>query len=328
MKRYHMSLLSLAVLLCLLAACSPVSVSPQEEGYRDVSIAMGFVPNVQFTPMYVALERGYFEEEGLNIELDYGMETDLLQQVGANKVPFAIVSGDQTILARGNGLPVTYVFNWYRRFPVCIVSMASSGITEPADLVGRTVGTTALEGASYLGWLAFLKQVGIPAADIDLQVIGYTQVPSLVEGRVDAAISYAMNEPVQLKAAGHEVNVFYLDSYTHLVSNGIVTNDMTIEEEPELVERVVRAFRRGLQDTIDDPDAAFEITRKAIPEMDDDTAVLQRAVLEECVVFWRGDNLGASVPEHWKESVELLQEIGLLETDVDPDGLYTNTFVE
>ncbi len=314
-------------LLMLLSACAGPGQRAGGE-LRKVTIAMGFIPNVQFAPMYVALERGYFREEGLEVVLDYGMETDLLQRVGTNDLQFAVASGDQVILARANGLPVQYVLNWYRRFPVCVVSMADAGITEPAHLVGKTIGTPVMGGASYIGWLAFLDEVGIAPESVNLQVIGYTQVASLVEKRVDAAICYALNEPIQLAQTGYKANVFYLDRYTKLVSNGIVTNEQTIKKEPRLVRSVVRAFLRGLQDTLQDPEAAFEITRKVIPEMDEATAKLQRAVLQECLNYWQGEKLGESRPEDWEESVAFLKKIKLVTTDVKPTTLYTNKFIK
>jgi len=319
--------LAAIVAAVLIGGCSrPVGRSGSQD-LQKVTIAMGFIPNVQFAPMYVAIERGYFAQEGLEVELDYGMETDLLQRVGANDLSFAVASGDQVVLARANGLPVKYVLNWYRRFPVCVVSMAEEGIDQPEKLAGKTVGIPAMEGASYIGWLAFLEEIGLPPESVNLQAIGYAQVAALVEGRVDAAVCYALNEPIQLVESGHEINVFYLDRYTQLVSNGIITNDVTIGKQPQLVWDVVRAFRRGLQDTIDDPDAAFDITRKAIPEMDEATARLQRAVLEESLGFWRAEELGVSQPEAWEHSVSLMGEIGLLSSDVDPEDLYTNEFV-
>lgn len=316
------------VALLTLVGCANGPAQREAKMPQKVAIAMGFIPNIQFAPMYVAIERGYFAEEGLQVELDYGMETDLLQRVGMNQLQFAIGSGDQVILARANDLPVKYVLNWYRRFPVCVVSLADKGITEPQQLVGKTVGIPATSGASYIGWLAFLDQVGIPSDDVNLQVIGYTQVASLIEKRVDAAICYALNEPVQLAEADYDINVFYLDRYTHLVSNGLITNDETIKRNPKLVQKVVRAFLRGLQDTIDDPKAAFETTRKVIPEMDDATAKLQRAVLQECIAFWSGEDLGKSQAGDWEESVSFLKKLGLLAVDIKPRSLYTNKFIK
>jgi len=315
------------VVLCL-AGCGGSSALRGEANPRKVTIAMGFIPNVQFAPMYVALEHGYFREEGLDVALDYGMETDLLQRVGTNDLQFALASGDQVILARGNGLPVQYVANWYRRFPVCVVSMMESGISEPGQLAGKTVGTPVMGGASYIGWLAFVDEVGLAPDSVKLQVIGYTQVASLVEKRVDAAVCYALNEPIQLTQAGYKINVFYLDRYTRLVSNGLISNDQTIKKDPKLVQAVVRAFLRGLADTLQDPDAAFEATRKVIPEMDEATARLQRTVLQECLRYWQAEKLGASQPEDWEESVSLLKKLKLLSADVKPTALYTNRFIK
>jgi NitT/TauT family transport system substrate-binding protein len=318
-------LLFVALVLCTLALAACAQPTPAEP--QKVTLAMGFIPNVQFTPVYVALEQGFFAEQGLEVELDYGMETDLLQRLAVGDVRFAIASGDQVILARANDLPVTYVASWYRRFPVCVVSLAESGIETPQDLVGKRVGIPALEGASYIGWLAFLDGAGIPRESVDLQVIGYTQVASLTENRVDAVVSYALNEPVQLRQSGYDINVFYLDEYTQLISNGLITSDQTIAEETELVQRMVTAFVQGIEATLADPDAAFAITRQYIPEMDDQAAVLQRAVLEECLNFWRAEQLGHNDPAAWEASVALLREMGLITTDLAPETLYTNAFV-
>jgi NitT/TauT family transport system substrate-binding protein len=331
--------MAILALAALLSGCSAPAATPAAEAtaaapeavasseLEAVTLAMGFIPNVQFAPVYVALERGYFADEGLEVTLDYGMETDLLKSVGTNQLQFAVASGDQVILARANDLPVVYVANWYRTFPVCVVSLAETGIATPEDLAGKTVGTPVLEGASYIGWLALVNQVGLAADEVDLQVIGYTQVASLTEKRVDAAICYAFNEPTQLTESGYEINVFNLDSYTTLPSNGLITNEQTIAERPEVVQALVRAFLRGLQDTLDDPDAAFEITRRAIPEMDDDSAPLQRAVLGAALPYWTGDPLGASDLEGWAEAIAFMRESGLLTRDLEADSMVTNQFI-
>lgn len=324
MRKSFLILIMMAIAV-IAAGCSPTAAPAKEN--ESVTIAMGFTPNVQFAPFYVAMERGYFSEEGINLKLDYGMETDLLQQLGSGKLQFAVTSGDQVILARASGLPVKYIANWYRRFPVCIVSLADSGISEPAMLAGKVVGIPALQGASYIGWQAFVQESGINPQDVTLQAIGYTQVASLIEKRVDAVICYAMNEPVQLRNDGWDINVFYLDKYTSLISNGLVTNDNTIQTNPELVRSVVRAFLRGLQDTLQDPDAAFAITRKYIPEMNDETAKLQRSVLDECLLFWQSDTPGFNDPTAWEESVNLLSELGLLSAPLEPESVYTNQFI-
>jgi NitT/TauT family transport system substrate-binding protein len=286
---------------------------------------MGFIPNVQFTPIYVAMEKGYFAEEGIALELDYGMETDLLKLVGTGEIQFVIGSGDQVILARGQGLPVVYVANWYRRFPVGVAALEP--LNSPQDLVGLEVGIPGLYGASYIGWQALLDAASIDPADVSLVSIGYTQVESLVTGQVDAAVIYAMNEPVQLRQQGYDVGVLYVVDYIDFVSNGLITNEETIAAQPELVRGMVSAMMRGLRDTLDDPDAAFAICRQYVAEIDDQSAPLQRAVLEEALNFWRAEDLGRSDPDAWSASTAFMHQIGLIDAELDPQTMFSNDFL-
>ncbi len=298
--------------------------SPAPE-QRTVILAMGFIPNVQFTPVYVAIEKGYFAQEGITLELDYGMEHDLLKLVGMDEMQFVIGSGDQVILARSQGLPVVYVANWYRRFPVAVAAIEP--LSEAEALRGMDVGIPGLYGASYIGWQALLDATGISPEDVNLVSIGYTQVESQVTGQVDAAVIYAMNEPVQLRQQGYEVSVLQVADYIDFVSNGLISNEKTIAEQPELVRSMVLALVRGLEDTLADPDAAFAICRKHVAEIDDESAPLQRAVLEAALDFWRADALGRSVPEAWAVSEAFMRQIGLIDAAIDPETLYTNAFV-
>ena len=314
--------LCLLPLAALLIACAGASATPEP---RTVTLAMGFVPNVQFTPVYVAIERGYFAEEGITLTLDYGMETDLLKLVGTGEMQFVIGSGDQVILARAQGLPVVYVANWYRRFPVAVAALQP--LNGPQDLVGMDVGIPGLYGASYIGWQALLDATGINAEDVNLISIGYTQVESLVTEQVDAAVIYAMNEPVQLRAQGYEVSMIEVDDYVDFVSNGMITNEETIAQQPELIRGMVRALLRGLQDTLDDPDAAFAICRQHVPEIDEDSAPLQRLVLEAALTFWEAEILGRSDPDAWAASVAFMQQIGMVSGDLDPRSTYSNDFI-
>jgi NitT/TauT family transport system substrate-binding protein len=313
----------LIVLVSLAGCATPdptATPAPQE-----VVLSMGFIPNVQFAPFYVAVERGYFAQEGLEIAFDYGMETDLLKLVGVGERQFVVGSGDQVILARAQGLPVVYVMNWYRRFPVAVASLEP--MKDPRALVGQTVGIPGLYGASYIGWLALLDAAGIEPSAVNLTSIGYTQVESLVAGQVDAAVVYAMNAPVQLGQQGYEVSLISVADHIDFVSNGLITNEETIAEQPELVRGVVRAALRGLRDTLDDPDAALAICRRYVPEIDDESAPLQRAVLEESLNFWRADTLGRSNPEAWEASHAFMRQIGLVEADLDVPAMFSNDFL-
>jgi putative riboflavin transport system substrate-binding protein len=338
MKKRHQVISVVAMLAgiaWLLGGCASAgdTATPQK-----VTLAMGYIPNVQFTPFYVAVEKGYFADEGIEIGFDYGWETDLLKLVGSDDLQFAIASGDQVILARSQGLPVVYVLNWYRRFPVCVMSLTKTGILDPQDLVGKRVGTPVTYGASYIGWRALLEAVGLNEADMELISIGYTQVAALSEAQVDAAICYAMNEPVQMQSAGYDLNVINVADYANLPSNGLITNEKTIQEHPELVQGMVRAALRGLAFTLENPDQAFDIALKYVPEAGSDaqTKAVSRAILAKSVEFWNAPpgQLGRIDETEWQAALQLMQKMGLVPTgtgqtnDTAVSSMYTNQFVQ
>lgn len=322
-------LIMVVIVLCLVAltGCGTSPTPPPAASPTEVTLAMGYIPNVQFAPFYVAANKGYFADENLDIEFDYGMETDLLNLVGTDALQFAVASGDQVILARGQGLPVVYVMTYFQKFPVAVVSLEDVPLQEPADLVGRSVGIPGLWGASYIGWLALLYSEGIEEQEIPLQSIGYTQVASLTEGQVDAAVVYAANEPVQLRQAGYDPHIIYVADYMNLVSNGIITNEKTIAERPELVDGLVRAVLRGIQYTIDHPQEAFEICLEYVPEAGGENRETQMAVLEESIKFWRSERLGYSDPSAWEISQKFMLEVGLAQTETDVEEMFTNQFI-
>lgn len=324
MKKVNLLLMTLS--LIALSACQSTAAPPSSSSPTEVTLAMGFIPNVQFTPFYVAVSKGYYAEENLQINFDYGAETDLLSLVGTDALQFAVASGDQVILARAQGVPVVYAMTYFQRFPVAVVSLESVPLQAPSDLIGRSVGIPA-PGASYVGWQALLYAVGIDEPEIPIEFIGYTQIASLTEGRVEAAVVYAANEPVQLRQAGYDFNIIYVADYINLVSNGMITNEKTIAENPDLVARLVRATVRGLRYTMDHPEEAFEICLEFVPEAGGQNRETQTAVLEESINFWKSEHLGYSDPAAWEASQEFMLQIGLVETRTEVDKMFTNQFI-
>ncbi len=312
----------------VLAACSGAVNSPEPTvPLTPIRLPMGYIPNVQYAPFYVAVERGYYRQEGLEVEFDYSWETDAMALVGANELQFAVVSGEQVPLARAQGLPVVYVMAWWHDYPVGVAAPIESGIDSPQDLVGKRVGIPCLCGASYVGYQALLNAEGIDPASVTLDVIGYTQVEALLAGREDAVVIYANNEPVQLAAQGMPVTVLRTADYVPLASNGLITNEATIAERPELVRAMVRASLRGLADTLADPDTAFEICKKFVEGLDQADQAVQRQVLQASLEFWRADRLGYSDPAGWDNMQAVLLDMGLLERPVDMAQAFTNDFV-
>ena len=333
----------------LLAGCAPVPAAPtasavpemdratppatvvaqEDRPLTPITLAMGYIPSVQFAPFYMAQERGYFEQAGLAVTYRYGFETDLLKLVGTNELQFVIGSGEEVILGRSQGLPVRYVMRWYRKFPAVLFAKARSGIASPADLAGKTVGVPGLFGANYVGWEALVYATGVEERKVTLQSIGFTQATAVSQDLVDAAMDYVVNGPVQLRLAGEEVVVLPVSEYIDLPSNGIITNEQTIREKPELVQAMVTALTMGLRDTLDDPDAAFEASLRAVPEAGGEQAAVNRAIFDESLKLWQAPDaeLGLSDAETWARAAQFMKEMGLIQVDVAVADLFTNEFV-
>jgi NitT/TauT family transport system substrate-binding protein len=211
------------------------------------------------------------------------------------------------------------------------VAKAESGINTPEDLRGKRIGVPILAGASYVGLRAILAANGLEESDVRLEVTGFNQVEALLSDNVDAVVVYTNNETVQLRARGIDVNEFRVVDYVHLASNGIVTNEVTIQENPELIRSMARAVTRGLEDTLQNPDEAFEISKKfveGLAQADQEIQAVQREVLATSITFWENETLGKTDREAWENMQSVLLEMGLIPQPLDLDQAFSNDFIE
>jgi len=323
-KKYLMILTSLWIATGLiLSACQGVEVVEAPE-MIPMRLTMGFIPNIQFAPVYVAIEKGYFRDAGFEVILEYGDETDAVALVGAGDQTFAIASGEQILLARAQGLPVTYVAAWFQEYPVGVVSLSEQNHRRPEDLVGAQVGIPGLYGASYIGFKALLSAGGLTEDDVRLLSIGFNQVEALSTGQTDSAVIYLANEPVVLKGQGYDVDVMRVADYLELVSNGLVTNEDTIKNNPEMVTGFIQALLSGIADTIEDPDEAYQISKNYVENLEEADRAIQTEVLAESIKLWQTDQLGYSEPAGWINMQQVLIDMGLLEAPLELDKAYTN----
>lgn len=309
-----------------------------------MDIAMGYIPNVQFAPFYVAADRSYYLAEGISPNFKHGFATEIITQVGLGNEKFAVTDGEQVLIARSQGIPVVAVLSLYPEAPIGIVALAQKGLNTPEDLRGKTVGVSALYGTSYHTLLAYLAANGLTEADIRVLNIGYTQVEAIESGQVDAAVVFLNNEKIILENRGLVLKTFDFADSIDFVGATLITNEDTIKNQPGLVRGVVQATRKGMESVLKQPRDAFDIARRTIQGLDESQEVSaeQRQVLIESSKRWinsdlaGGDQdtpanpygvLGEQTEALWSATKAALQAQQALGSDVAVDAAYTNQFL-
>ncbi len=320
-------ILVLAIIL-LAASCSPgQGPEPTPGELTHIRLPMGYIPNVQYAPFYAAVEEGFYAEEGLEIDFDYSFETDGVALVGANELQFSLVSGEQVPIARAEGIPIVYVMAWYKEYPVAVIAKSEQNLKEPQDLAGKRVGLPGLFGANYVGLRALMEYAGLEEKDLTLESVGFNQVEVLATDTSEVIVGYITNEPVQLAAMGYDLNIIRVSDYLDLVSNGLITNQTTIDENPDLIRRMVRATLRGIQFTVEHPREAFQYCFKYVDGLEDADQDVQMQVLESSVALYQTNPYGYSHPEAWENMQAVLLEMGLMKSPINLEEAYTNEFI-
>lgn len=321
--------LNLLCVTLLLVGCASPGGTPTSstEALTAIRLPMGYIPDVQFAPFYAAVEEGFFREAGIELSFDYSFETDGVALVASGELPFALVSGEQVLLARAQGLPVVYVAAWYQDYPVAVSAKVEQGIDIPADLAGKRIGIPGLFGSSYVGLRALLAYAGIAESEVTLDTIGFNQVEALALDQEQAVVVYTNNEPIQLAARGYEITTLRVSDYVRLASNGLITNEKTLQENPELVQRMVNAMLRGVRFTSTYPDEVFEICKSYVENLAQADQTTQRQVLGVSIELWQADRLGYTDPAAWENMQQVLIDMGLLTAPLDLEQAYTNDFI-
>lgn len=318
----------LLVLLALFTACGGTSsnngnATPTSgTTMQKVSIGLGYIPDVQFAPFYVAQSKGYYRHAGLDVTFHHGIVNDLIGSMALGHDTFVFASGDEELVARSKGLKVVDVATVFQKYPVSLIVPANSAIRTLADLKGHSIGEPGPFGATHTGLLALLYQAHLTTSDVKIQAIGFTQVTALIGHKVDAVVGYSNNEPLQLRKQGLAVRTFNVSDYQPLVSNGIITTEDTLHNQHALVQGFVQATLKGLKDVIAKPAEAVQISKSYVPGMDVERAT---SVLQATIPIWQGNGqLGYNDSATWQSMERFLVAQKIIPGGQDFAQAYTN----
>ncbi|HJS77262.1 MAG TPA: ABC transporter substrate-binding protein [Burkholderiales bacterium] len=223
-------------------------------------------------PYFVAIDKGYYKAEGLNVSIDPGAgSVEGINRVasGAYELGFADINSLVKYRDNPRNLPVKAVMMVYDTPAFSIVTLRKNGIAKPKDLEGKVLGAPAPDGA-YAQWPIFVQANKIDASKVKIENIGFpVREPMLAQGKVDAITGFWFSSYMNLKANGvkdEDIVVLHMrDHGVDLYGNVIIANPDFMRFSPKAVAGFVRATIRGIQDTIKSPETAIDSLMKRNP---------------------------------------------------------------
>lgn len=317
-----------------LVACSPADVASDADGggsgeLTPVTLQIDGAAVPYYAPLYEAVEQGYFEEQGLDVEFTYAEGASILQNVAAGNVQFGFPNGDSVITAQGSGVDVDVVHTTYQQgIGAVLFDEEEHDISSPADLAGLNVAVTDLGSPNYIQLQAMLETEGLSIDDIEVTVVGSGAiVQALQNGEVDA-IAFSRLRYYALESAGFPVGQILSDEYLPSFGNVLVTSPAFRDESPEVVSGFVEAVDQGIEYVMDDPATAIAEVIPAYADTfagqeDDVTNVIEEVFIPD---LWtseatEAEGLGYGDLDRWQASIDSQAEFGIIDESFDAADL-------
>ena len=288
-------------------------------------------------PYFVALDKGYYAAEGLEVTIDTGQGSlEAIPRVasGTYQIGFADINSLIKFRDKNPDLPIKGILMTYDKPPFAIVTLADHGIRAPKDLEGKKLGAPAPDGA-FAQWKAFVKENDIDASKVTIENVGFpVREPMLADGQVDAITGFSFSSFLNLKSKGvpeDEIIVLLMaDHGLELYGNTIIVNPQFAADNPEAVKGFVRATIKGWRDTVADPAAAIEhlLQRADVARQEVELERLEMCLRDNVLTdYVKANGFGGVDPDRLATSIE---QIGVTYEFTDrpaPDAVFTSEFL-
>lgn len=291
--------------------------------------APDFLP--AFAPFQLALGKGYYEEEGLDVTFRVGQGgADVATQVAVGNADMGGGMGDTALIVRPNGLELRGVALLGGQGLTHLAWRNDSGIESIADFRGRSVGVISFQDTAYYNLLAVLADNGLSRSDVDIQALGSGgMIQNMIAGSIDA-MSGVPEWLVAIEDAGVELTVAPARDYFPAQAQAILASDSFIESNPEAVGAFVRATLRGVADVIADPAQAAQDYVTYVDRHAENVEQIERIMrfyVESVYAETPGLPLGAFSEEMLQEIQDFYVSNEIVNGAVPIEDAYTNQFI-
>lgn len=332
MKKLKYLSLLLAFLLLVMTGCSSKQSNQNEANkLEEVDLVLDWYPNAVHSFIYTAIEKGYFKEEGLNVNIKFPSNpTDPLSLPAAGKATVGIYYQPDVIIARANEkVPVKSIGSIVQSPLNVIIALKEKGINSPKDLSGKTIGFSGNPlNTEYVKTM--VKEDGGDPSSVKVIDVGFELLSAMITKKVDATTGGLVNHEVPvMKHEGHEIN--YFDPSKYGVPNYyellFVTSDNTLKEKPETLKKFMKACKKGFDFTKENPDEALSILLK---NQQKDNFPLIEAVEKESMntllpkMELKDSPFAAQDKKVWEDNMNWLYEKGMLKEKVKAEDFYVD----
>ena len=323
-------------LTCIVAAAAALVALPAfGQGKDKVVLLLNWYVYSEHAPFFLGKERGYFDQEGIDLDIQEGRGSGVtVQAVAAGTATFGYADVATMIKAASKGAPVTAVGVALQTSPMSAMGFADRNIRKPEDIKGKTVAVTPGDSMSQI-WPLFLKKTGLKESDFKtVSGDAQTKLNAVMNNQADLLLGYVMDQAIKLQDATHKdiYPIRFADYGVNMVSSGIIVQKDYLKAHPDVVKRFMRATTRSLEEAAKNPDAAVDAMLKANPK----SGVKETALvgMKNTASLYKGPDNPNDRPlrvgaKNMDETLALLVEYGGLEkaSAGKATDYYTNDFL-